>query len=108
MNEELSAILQLVKQTHENQLTMDAKLTHHMTEETNELAEAITKLMSDAFPAGDPVGHRRHHELVIKQAEEKAEFWLKMRIALAQYGLLGFAGWVVYSLWQSFLQGPHK
>jgi hypothetical protein len=101
-------LLELVKQVHDNQLAMDAKLTKHMTEETVELAEAIASLMKDAFPEGDPGGHRRHHELVIKAAEEKAEFWQKMRIALSQYGLLGFAGWAFWVLWAAFLQGPHK
>jgi hypothetical protein len=98
----------LIQQIHDNQMAMDAKLMHHMANETDELATAITKLMAKAFPAGDPDGHRRHHELVIRQAEERAEFWSKMRIALAQYGLLGFAGWAFWALWQAALQGPHK
>lgn len=101
-------LLELVRQVHNNQLAMDAKLTKHMEEETTELAEAIATLMREAFPEGDPDGHRRHHELVIKEAEEKAEFWKKMRVALAQYGLLGFTGWALYVLWTAFLQGPHK
>ena len=101
-------MLLLVQQVHESQMAMDIKLTKHMDSETHELAEAIAALMKEAFPAGDPDGHRRHHELVIKAAEEKAEFWLKLRTALAQYGLLGFAGWAFWVLWAAFLQGPHK
>lgn len=69
---------------------------------------AVKEAMASAFPAGDPDGHRRHHEAVIKQAEEQAALFKKMREALMQYGLLGFVGWAFYSLWNSFLQGPHK
>ena len=83
-------ILELVRVIHDNQVEMDRKLTRHMEVETEELAEAITRLMADAFPAGDPGGHRRHHELVIKQAEERAAFWRTLRIEIAKWGLVGF------------------
>lgn len=101
-------LLELVKIIHENQIEMDRKLTDHMQNETAELAEAITQLMAQAFPAGDPQGHRAHHELVIKKAEESAAFWKTMRVELAKWGLLGFAGWAIYALWNAFLQGPQK
>jgi hypothetical protein len=101
-------LLELVRIIHDNQLLIDAKLTRHMDTETEELAEAITRLMADAFPAGDPSGHRRHHELVIKQAEERAAFWRVMRIEIGKWGLIGFLGWAVFALWQALLNGPHK
>lgn len=69
---------------------------------------AVKEAMASAFPDGDPDGHRRHHELVIKRAEAQAAFWDKMKVELGKYGLLGFLGWAAYSLWNSFLQGPHK
>lgn len=99
-------LIELIWTVHDNQLALSAKLDKHMKEETSELADAIARLMKEAFPEGDPDGHRRHHELVIKQAEEKAEFWQKMRLELAKWGLLGFLGWALLQLWQSFLQGP--
>lgn len=99
-------LIELIRTVHDNQLALSAKLDKHMKEETSELADAIARLMKEAFPEGDPDGHRRHHELVIKQAEEKAEFWQKMRLELAKWGLLGFLGWALLQLWQSFLQGP--
>ncbi len=101
-------LLVLVQQIHDNQMSMDAKLTTHMRDETHEIAEAIAKMMADSFPQGDPAGHRRYHEASIKAAEDKALFWGKMRFEITRWGLIGFLGWVVYALWQSFLQGPHK
>lgn len=103
-----SEILELIRIIHDNQIEMDRKLTQHMENETTELAESIAKLLSAAFPAGDPDGHRRHHELVIKQAEERAAFWKVMRTEIAKWGLIGFLGWAFVSLWQSFLSGPAK
>lgn len=99
-------LLQLVQHTHDTVLALDRKLSEHMTSETKELEAAMLRLMSDAFPAGDPGGHKRHHEAVIKEAEDRAEFWHKMRLELAKWGLLGFLGWAIVSLWQTFLHGP--
>lgn len=101
-------LIELIRTVHDNQLALSAKLDKHMKEETSELADAIARLMKEAFPEGDPDGHRRHHELVIKQAEEKAEFWQKMRYELSKWGLIGFLGWVVVQLWNGVLAGPSK
>lgn len=103
----MQAVLALVQQIHASQQELDAKLTKHMTEETDELAKAIAKLMSEAFPAGDPEGHRHHHELVIKQAEEKAKFWSEMRIAGAKWLGLGVLTFLAGAAWTQFLKGPH-
>jgi hypothetical protein len=64
--------------------------------------------MADAFPEADPVGHRKHHEAVIKAAEDRAAFWAKMRFELTRWGLIGFVAWAGTQLWQAALQGPHK
>jgi hypothetical protein len=102
----MPVILELVKQIHESQKSLDRKLTDHMTNETTELAEAIVRIQAEAFPMGDPVGHRHHHEMVIKQAEERAKFWQEMRIAAAKWAGLGVLGFLVLSAWQQFLKGP--
>ena len=103
----MPVILELVKQVHASQKELDRKLTRHMTDETDELAQAIARLMADAFPESDPSGHRLHHELVIKQAEEKAKFWQEMRVAAAKWAGLGLLTFLVGAAWTTFLKGPH-
>ena len=87
----------LVQQIHDNTVAIDKKLT-----------DGLASIRTEAFPEGDADGHRRHHEAVIKAAEDRAMFWRGLRVELAKYGLIGFAGWAVYALWNAFLQGPHK
>lgn len=103
----MPVLLELVKQVHASQKALDLKLTHHMTDETEELAQAIAKLMREAFPEGDPDGHRRHHELVIQREEERAQFWHEMRVAAAKWAGLGVLGFLVAAAWTQFLKGPH-
>jgi len=103
----MSVLLELVKQINTSQKELDKKLTRHMTDETDELALAITKLMKEAFPEGDPDGHRRHHELVIQRAEEKAKFWQEMRVAGAKWAGLGILSFLVAAAWSQFLKGPN-
>jgi hypothetical protein len=105
---EQQTMLMLIQQTHDSVTAMDGRLTQHMLNETQELAAAMVKATNAAFPAGDPDGHRRHHEAVIAKAEARAKFWQTMVIELSKWGLIGLAGWAVIALWQSFLAGPHK
>lgn len=83
---------------------LDQKFDKHVTTQSNDLKTA----MDNAFPEGDASGHRRHHEALIKAAEERAKFWGTMRTEIAKWGLIGFLGWVLYAAWTTFLQGPHK
>jgi hypothetical protein len=101
-------LLELVKIIHANQIVMDKRLTEHMKNETMELAEAITKLMGEAFPGGDVYGHKQAHVAWIEEVKERTDFYRTMKKKLVEWGLLGFAGWAVFALWQAFLQGPHK
>ena len=103
----MPVLLELVKQVHASQKDLEKKLTRHMTDETDELAAAIARLMADAFPESDPSGHRLHHELVIKQAEEKAKFWAEMRMAAAKWAGLGLLGFLATAIWTQLLKGPH-
>ena len=104
----MPVILELLRLVHESQKDLNVRLTKHMTDETDELAQAVAKLMAEAFPESDPSGHRLHHELVIRQAEEKAKFWQEMRIAAAKWAGLGLLGFLVTAAWTTFLNGPHK
>lgn len=99
-----SELLILVQEVKDNQVQIAAKLEAVPTD----IATALAVLMRDAFPEGDPDGHRKHHEAVIKAAEAKAEFWEKMRYEITKYGLIGFIAWAGGYLWLGILQGPHK
>lgn len=92
-----------------------ATLTEAMTRNAKKMEEleqrvdaTISEAIASAVPEGDVDGHRRHHEALIKKAEESAEFWSKMRIELSKAGLLGFCAWALYALWNAFLLGPKK
>lgn len=100
------AILNLITEVHKDVRDLNKKLTNHMTDETHELANEVAKLMAAAFPEGDPTGHRKHHEFVIKQAERRAAFWTDLAASTAKWGLVGFMGWVVYAMWRALLLGP--
>ena len=60
----------------------------------------------NAFPGGDIVGHKEAHEAWIKETERRSEFWLKMKMELMKWGLLGFAGWILVQIWNGVLKGP--
>lgn len=97
-------LVAVVQQIHENVSSLREELTEGLAAQTQDLQNVLQQ----AFPEGDADGHRRHHEAVIKAAEERARFWATMRTELAKWGLFGFLGWAAVSLWQTFLQGPHK
>lgn len=77
---------------------MESNLMLHMDTKFSQLHRLIT----DAFPGGDPHGHRAYHELQIKQATN----WDKMKAdVLSKFlssGLWVAAGYLVFSVWQSF------
>ena len=101
-------VFDLIKEIRQHQQEIDNRLTKHMNDETKELAEVISEIMKAAFPDGDPEGHRRRHELELEELKERTEFWKKMRLELAKWGLLGFLGWASLALWSSFILGPAR
>ena len=70
-------------------------LHDHISTEPKEWAKVLSDLMSKSFPDGDPEGHRRYHEAILKEAEKKAEFWVDMSDKLKKWGLIGFALWAI-------------
>ncbi len=100
------AVIVLVTEIHKDVKALDAKLETHMVNETHELAAEISKLMSAAFPNGDPTGHRAAHEAWLHKTQASAQFWEKMRFELSRAGLIGFLIWAFVELWKSFLAGP--
>lgn len=99
-----AALMEMMKETNANvsQLRVDL----HDGISAQKLA--LEDVLADAFPEADPVGHRKAHEAAIKAAEEKAKFWADVRASTAKWGIAGVLGWAALSLWNSFLQGPHK
>jgi hypothetical protein len=56
--------------------------------------------LAKGFPDGDPDGHRRAHEALIKRAEAKARFYEDLRGELAKKGLWALIGLLGIALWQ--------
>lgn len=100
-----SAFMFMLRQIHDTIEKMDNKLTSHIADETEVLAREIARHMHIAFPEGDPEGHRRHHEAVIRKAEKSAEFWETMAKEVSKWGLIGFLGWIGIALYRHFLEG---
>jgi hypothetical protein len=90
---------------------LDARI-NDMSERMTSIVLLIEKYMEthnhvlNAFPAGDIVGHKEAHEAWLKETERKAEFWRTMKVELAKWGLIVFAGWVLVQLWTGALKGP--
>ena len=103
---ELDALSNLIERLMERIDNLDEKLTAHMNTEPGEIKLIIESTMLKGFPGGDPDGHRRHHELIIKNAEEAAQFWKEMRLAVGKWMGLGVLAFLATAAWTSFLHGP--
>lgn len=64
----------------------------------------LHKLISDAFPDGDPHGHRMFHERQIKDADSWSRIKGEVLSKFLTSGLWVAAGWLAYAIWQSFKQ----
>lgn len=96
------AVLELIASLKTQVDQVNTNLLSYRQEQKDDLEAAMIR----AFPDGDPEGHRRHHEAVIRAAEARAEFWTKMRFELFKWGMFGFMGWAAVQLWRSFVVGP--
>lgn len=77
---------------------MEQKLMLHMDGKFAQLH----KLITDAFPNGDPHGHRMFHEKSIKDADSWAKIKGEVLSKFLTSGLWVAAGWLAFSVWQSF------
>ena len=100
------ALLSMLATLLKEQREMDAKLTKHIADEAIDFERMVASAMALAYPSGDAAGHRKHHEALITLAEEQAEFWKKMRLSVATWGILGILGFIAVSTWTHFLKGP--
>ena len=102
------AVLLHIQELQATTKELAAKMAYHHAVFREEVEKSVERVYVSAFPDGDPDGHRRHHELVIKREEERVLFWTTMKNELAKWGLIGFVGWAIYYLWIGFLKGPVK
>ena len=101
-------ILMMVRSMHKDVNSLRDDLRKHMTDETDELAKAMTQILKRAFPNEDPDGHRMAHEAQMNTLMNRATFWKNLSFEVAKYGLLGVLGWLLFHAWEAFLMGPKK
>jgi hypothetical protein len=80
---------------------MEEKLMLHMDTKFAQLHHLIT----DAFPGGDPHGHRAFHEKSIKDTDAWARIKGEVLSKFLTSGLWVAAGWLAFAVWQSFKEG---
>ena len=97
-----------VQEVKAAQKTMGETLDAHIETEPEEWALLLTALSKNAFPSGDPEGHRKYHEDEMAMVAARAEFWKKMLFEVSKYGVIGVVGWLAYTVWAAFLHGPSK
>ncbi len=68
----------------------------------------LHKFIADAFPDGDPHGHRIAHEKQIKSADAWDKFRFGLFEHVAKGGALLVIGYVALALWDAFKAGVHK
>jgi hypothetical protein len=97
-----------VQEVKEEQKKQGETLNAHIATEPEDWAELLKETLSCAFPAGDAEGHRRYHEETIAALEARVKFWKQMLFEVTKYGLFGVVGWLAYTVWVAFLNGPQK
>lgn len=60
------------------------------------------RLIADAFPNGDPHGHRLAHEKQIEDAEGWKAIKRELITKVATGGIWVAAGWLLLAFWQAF------
>jgi hypothetical protein len=68
----------------------------------------LHRLITDAFPDGDPHGHRLYHQSQIKQADGWAKIKGDVLSKFLTGGLWLGAGYLAFAVWQAFKQEIHK
>lgn len=83
---------------------MEDKMLAHMDVKFGQLH----KTFSDAFPGGDPHGHRMAHEKQIRDADGWARMKAEVVSKFLSGGLWVAAGWLGFAVWQAFKESVHK
>ena len=104
--ESVEQIQQLIHKIYESTNATEARVSNLMISFSSYAAKQDR--IATGFPADDPDGHRRAHELFIEQARDKAEFWKKMRDEVAKYGAIGVVGFICFWVWIGIKNELHK
>lgn len=67
--------------------------------------ETLTKLLEEnnsGFPAGDPDGHRRYHEAVIRAMENRNRIVRECLVKAGSASILAGLGWLGWAVWHWF------
>lgn len=83
---------------------MEEKFLLHMDAKFAQLQ----KLITDAFPNGDPHGHRMFHEKSIKDADAWAHIKCEVLSKFLTSGLWVAAAWLAFAVWQSFKESVRQ
>jgi arginine deiminase len=105
-NEDHNPLIELLHTMHGDVRSLNQTLIEHIERDPVERAEAIRAAMTEAFPDGDPKGHREAHEAAMQIVRDRREFWKKMLFEISKYGLLGLLGWLAWVAWLAVLKGP--
>lgn len=68
----------------------------------------LHKLITDAFPEGDPHGHRMFHERNIRDADAWAKIKGEVLSKFLSSGLWVAAAWLAFAVWQSFKESVRQ
>jgi len=68
----------------------------------------LHKLITDAYPNGDPHGHRAYHELQIKQADGWDKIKGDILSKFLTSGLWLGAAYLAFAVWQAFKSDVQK
>ena len=76
----------------------EAHITQHMDKQFQMLQETF----SQAFPGGDPHGHRMAHERKIRDADGWEKLKAEVVSKFLTAGLWVAAGWLALAVWEAF------
>lgn len=77
---------------------LEEKLMLHMDSKFAQLHRLIT----DAFPNGDPHGHRMFHEKSIQEADQWTKIKGEVLSKFLSSGLWVASAWLAFAIWQAF------
>ena len=101
-NDVNAALMHLIEELTEQVHEMRAETLAQDRKRQEDRDALVARLLAECFPDGDQAAHRKYHENLIRRGEEQLAFWKKMREALVQWGLIGFAAWFVYFAGHAF------